>query len=149
MDLLPRKDLVLHPDYLKAFYEDTHLEKQRQKLVTLPETDLFFSSNLYIRGVLSPTAISVTIDCASGEGARSMEEVVRDVVDHVVKDVVRTWSDAGDCGGGGGGGGELVVRDGLIKKKAVEIDLAANLPRLFGEEVAGRVVAAIQKAFKV
>lgn len=147
MDLLPRKDLVLHPDYLKAFYEDTHLEKQRQKLVAMPETDLFFSSNLYIRGVLSPTAISVTIDCASGEGARSMEEIVRDVVDQVVKDVVRTWSDAGN--GGGGGGGELVVRDGLIKKKAVEIDLAANLPRLFGEEVAGRVVEAIQKAFGV
>lgn len=145
MDLLPRKDLVLHPDYLKAFYEDTHLEKQRQKLVSLPETALFFSSNLYIRGVLSPTAISVTINCASGEGGRSMEEIVRDVVDQVVKDVVRTWSDAG----GGGGGVELVVRDGLIKKKAVEIDLAANLPRLFGEEVAGRVVEAIQKAFGV
>jgi len=43
----------------------------------------------------------------------------------------------------------LLKRDSLIKSKTVEIDLAANLPRLFGSETASRIVGEIQKAFRM
>lgn len=36
-------------------------------------------------------------------------------------------------------------RDDLIKTKGVEVDLSANMPRLFGQEIADRVVAAFRK----
>ena len=49
LDLPPRKDLVLDPDYLKTFYEDTHLDQHRQHLEKLPEVRPYFSSSLYIR----------------------------------------------------------------------------------------------------
>ncbi|KAL5549450.1 hypothetical protein UlMin_004681, partial [Ulmus minor] len=37
LDLPPRKDLALHPDYLQTFYEDTKLDSSRQLLEKLPE----------------------------------------------------------------------------------------------------------------
>ncbi|XP_077213356.1 red chlorophyll catabolite reductase-like [Tasmannia lanceolata] len=143
MDLLPRKDLVLHPDYLHTFYQDTQLEKQRQTLDKLQEAQPYFSSSLYIRSILSPTAMVVNIKCDN------MEEIVRDHVGVVAKELLRIWLES--CGGkreiGEFEREILVRRDDLVKRKTLEIDLASNMPRLFGTEIAGRLVSEIQKAF--
>ncbi|KAG9450879.1 hypothetical protein H6P81_010844 [Aristolochia fimbriata] len=153
VDLLPRKDLVLNPEYLHTFYERTHLENQRRELSKLPEAKPFLSSSLYIRSVLSPTALSVAIDCAGGRAAAGRMEEVEGELEGVAKEVVGIWLEGCACGEGRVVGEAekrvLVERDNLVKKKAVEIDLAANLPRLFGEETAKRLVAAIQEVFRV
>uniref|UniRef100_A0A0A9EIK7 Uncharacterized protein n=1 Tax=Arundo donax TaxID=35708 RepID=A0A0A9EIK7_ARUDO len=44
LDLLPRKDLAPHPDYLQKYYENTQLDKQRGKIEEL----------LQVRPYLSP-----------------------------------------------------------------------------------------------
>lgn len=151
IDLLPRRDLVLHADYLDHFYQLSSLEKTRQGLESAAEVAPYRSSSLYIRSVLSPTAIAVSVDCGA-EGARPLEELMRDLVAGAAKEVVGVWLDrcaladrevtAEDRAG-------LAARDDVIKRKTVEIDLAANLPRLFGPHVASRVVTAIQKAFRI
>ncbi|KAJ8618993.1 hypothetical protein MRB53_015179 [Persea americana] len=148
LDFLPRRDLVLYPDYLQAIYDNTHLDKQRQRLHKSLGRKLrpFVSSSLYIRSVLSPTAISVSIEC------EELERMMAGEVGDVVKEVVGLW--VKECGCGGReveGGGEmerdvLMRRDYLIKTKAIEVDLSANLPRMFGPDVAKRVAEEIQKA---
>ncbi|MQL93492.1 hypothetical protein Taro_026138 [Colocasia esculenta] len=151
MDLLPRRDLVLYPDYLDHFYQQTPLDKARQGLENAPEVAPYKSSSLYIRSVLSPTAVAVNINCGS-EGASSMDEVMRDHVAAAAKEVIGVWLDKCACGErkvAESDRADLLKRDNLIKNKTVEIDLASNLPRLFGPDVAGRVVAAIQKAFGI
>jgi red chlorophyll catabolite reductase len=55
LDLPPRKDPVLSPDYLQTFYENTQLDTHRQMLAKLPEVQPYVSSSLYLRSVLSPT----------------------------------------------------------------------------------------------
>lgn len=98
---------------------------------------------------MSPTAISVSIESEELDGMLAGE------VGDVVKEVVGLW--VNECGCGGRefeGGGEmerdvLMRRDYLIKTKAIEVDLSANLPRMFGPDVAKRVVEEIQKAFGV
>ncbi|KAL6993748.1 red chlorophyll catabolite reductase [Sarracenia purpurea var. burkii] len=150
LDLPPRKDLVLHPDYLQAFYEDTQLDRCRQQLERLPEVQPYSSSSLYIRCVVSPTAILVRIEAEAGRTER-MEEIVRDHVSPVANEVLGIWLDR--CAFGGREVREeieradLARRDQVIKNKTVEIDLGSSLPRLFGEEVAGRVLGAIREVF--
>lgn len=151
MDLLPRKDLVLHPDYLDEFYQNTNLDKPRQELENVPQVLPYRSSSLYIRSVLSPTAVAVQINCGA-EGESVMEEIMRVQLDSVAKGILRIWLDK--CAKSIKQLGEtertaLLRRDTLIKNKTVEIDLAANLPRLFGPGVANRVVETIQKAYKI
>ncbi|XP_058097360.1 red chlorophyll catabolite reductase [Magnolia sinica] len=148
MDLLPRKDLVLHPNYLETFYQNTQLDAQRSKLLGVPNIKTYFSSSLYIRSVLSPTAIAMSINCEEG----SVDEIMRDYVDSVAKELVRIWLD--ECAVGGkeieeDERDDLVRRDDLLKRKTVEIDLASNLPRLFGADAAGRIVDEIQKVFGI
>ncbi|KAJ6842903.1 red chlorophyll catabolite reductase [Iris pallida] len=151
MDLIPRKDLVLHPEYLDEIYDKTHLDKRRQALARLPQVSPYISSSLYIRSVLSPTAISVNIDCG-GEGESGIEEIILLHVGPAAKDIVGIWLDL--CTSrtrdlGEAERAEMVRRDTLIKNKTVEIDLAANLPRLFGSDVVDRIVREIQKAFRI
>ncbi|XP_073117485.1 red chlorophyll catabolite reductase-like [Elaeis guineensis] len=151
MDLLPRKDLVLHPDYLDEFYQNTNLDRPRQELENVPQVLPYRSSSLYIRSVLSPTAVAVQINCGA-EGESAMEEIMQVQLDSVAKEILRIWLDK--CARSMKQLGEteradLLSRDTLIKNKTVEIDLAANLPRLFGPDVANRVVEAIQKAYRI
>eukprot|EP00268_Persea_americana_P036091 TRINITY_DN35588_c0_g1_i1.p1 TRINITY_DN35588_c0_g1~~TRINITY_DN35588_c0_g1_i1.p1 ORF type:complete len:328 (-),score=51.73 TRINITY_DN35588_c0_g1_i1:1017-2000(-) len=151
LDFLPRRDIALYPDYLQVFYEDTHLDNYRHRLHEAlgPKLRPFLSSSLYIRSVLSPTAISVSIE------SEELEEMLAGEVGKIVKEVVGLWVE--ECGCGDRvveGGGEmerdvLMRRDYLIKMKAIEADLSSNLPRMFGPDVAGKVVEAIQKAFGV
>ncbi|KAJ0968678.1 hypothetical protein J5N97_021555 [Dioscorea zingiberensis] len=151
IDLLPRKDLVLHPQYLAEFYQDTHLEKLRQELENERYVQPYRSSSLYIRSVLSPTAIAVNINCGA-DGENFMEEIMRAQLSSVAKEVLQIWLDKCACSSAQSEASErhvLVQRDNLIKNKTVEIDLAANLPRMFGPNVAAQIVGAIQKAFRI
>ncbi|KAI8017151.1 hypothetical protein LOK49_LG04G00978 [Camellia lanceoleosa] len=147
LDLPPRKDLVLHPDYLQTFYEATQLDRHRQLLEKIPEVRPYSSSSLYIRFLVSPTAILVRIETG---GTERMEEIVRDHVSSIAKEVLGTWLDWCACGERDMGESDrdyVAKRDGMIKKKTIEIDLGSSLPRLFGEDVAARVLAAIQEVF--
>ncbi|EXB54409.1 Red chlorophyll catabolite reductase [Morus notabilis] len=148
LDLPPRKDLVLIPDYLKTFYEDTKLEAQRQLLEKVPEVKPYFSSSLYIRSVVSPTAIMVRIEA---EAVERLEEIIEDYVDPISKEVLRIWLEQCACVkrevNDEAEKNYLQKRDKFVKTKTIEIDLASSLPRLFGPETADRVMAAVKKYF--
>lgn len=149
LDLPPRKDLVLHPDYLKTFYEDTQLDKQRQYLEKLPESQPYSSSSLYIRCVVSPTAVLIRVETEAGKPER-MEEIVRDHVGPVAKEVLRVWLDLCACTEREVAESErdsLAKRDQIVKRRTIEIDLGSSLPRLFGEEIAARVLEALLEVF--
>lgn len=149
LDLPPRKDVVLSPDYLRTFYEDTQLDTHRQRLEKIPEVRPYISSSLYIRSLVSPTAIMVRIETeASGEGR--MEEVIKGHVDPIAKQVLGIWLDQCACGEREVGESDrayLEKRDGLVKSRTIEIDLGSSLPRLFGPEVADRVLGSVREFF--
>lgn len=148
LDIPHRKDLALHPDYLKKFYEDTQLEAQRQVLEKLPEVKPYFSPSLYIRTFVSPTAIAARIE---SEAVERMEEIIQDHIGVVAKKVLQTWLDT--CvvvveDGEKVDGSErdyLQKRDMMVRSKTIEIDLGSSLPRLFGPETADRIMATVQK----
>lgn len=144
LDLPHRKELVLNPEYLKTFYEDTQLDQHRQHLQKLSEVTPYFSSSLYIRSVVSPTAILVRIE------TEQLEEMIETHVTPIAKQVLKTWLDV--CAFGERVVGEsdrvyLKKRDEMSKKKTIEIDLGSSLPRLFGEETAKRVLEALSEVF--
>lgn len=151
LDLIPRKDIVLHPDYLKTFYEDTQLESCRQRLDRLPEVQPYFSSSLYFRRVVSPTGILVSIKCDDGRTER-IEEIIREHVNPIANEVAGIWMDMCIAGGREVSEmerAELEKRDSLIKRKAIDMDLSSSMPKQFGEEVAGRVLRVIRNAYKI
>nr|GEY36395.1 red chlorophyll catabolite reductase, chloroplastic [Tanacetum cinerariifolium] len=126
LDLPPRMDLVLNPDYLKTFYEDTQLDQHRQYLEKLPEIKPYFSSSLYIRTVVSPTAILVRIE------TEQIEEMIETHVTPIAKEVLKTWLDICAFGKRTVGDSErdyLKKRDHMTKSKTIEIDLGSSLPR--------------------
>ncbi|CAN1814640.1 Red chlorophyll catabolite reductase, chloroplastic [Linum perenne] len=143
LDLPPRKDPVFHPNYLHEFYEATKLDSHREKLHNLPEVKPYFSSSLYLRSVLSPTAIIVRIEA---EEAGRIDEIVVENVHPLAKEVVGVWLEKCVFGEKKEMGVEevelLKKRDGLVKGKTIEIDLGSNFPRLFGDEVAERLLGA-------
>ncbi len=150
LDLIPRKDIVLHPDYLKTYYEDTKIEALRQRLDQLSEVKPYFSSSLYFRCVVSPTGILVSIKCEDG-GTERVEEIIREHVGPISNEIMGIWMDM--CIGKGVEVGEteravLEKRDTLIKSKAIEMDLSSSMPKQFGQEVADRVLRVIKSAFK-
>ncbi|MCL7030517.1 hypothetical protein MKW94_012113 [Papaver nudicaule] len=152
LDLPPRKDVVMNPEYLKTFYEETQLDESRKKLLELSEIRSYISASLYLRALSSPTAISVTIDCGESGGAARLEEIIRDHVGPIAKDMLEVWLNQCVCTERGVDESEkveLMKRDVLIKKKTVEVDLASSLPRLFGQDVANLVIEAISKAFDI
>lgn len=150
LDLSHRKDLVLHDDYLKTFYEDTQLDKHRQHLEKLTEVQPYISPSLYIRSVSSPAAVLVRIETEADKPER-LEEIIRDYVSPSAKEALQLWLDLCACGDRVVGEEEkvsLAKRDRIVKSKTIEIDLGSNLPRLFGDEVASRVLEALKEAFK-
>ncbi|CAK9166498.1 unnamed protein product [Ilex paraguariensis] len=149
LDLPPRRELVLHPDYLKAFYEDTQLDRHRQFFEKLPEVQPYFSSSLYVRCALSPTAIIVLIN---GENSEHMEEIVRDHVSPVAKEVLGVWLELCACGERQVGETDrayLEKRGQMTKRKTLEVDLGSSFPRLFGQEIADRVLGVLREVFNV
>uniref|UniRef100_A0A0A9H8M8 Red chlorophyll catabolite reductase n=1 Tax=Arundo donax TaxID=35708 RepID=A0A0A9H8M8_ARUDO len=151
LDLLPRKDLALHPDYLQKYYENTQMDKQRGKIEELPQTRPYRSPSLFVRSAFSPTAVLVSIDCGQG-GENAMEEIVRGQLATVAKEVLRIWLDC--CADSTVEMDEmerncLVKRDQIVRSKSIEVDLTANLPRMFDPNVSNRVIEEIRKAFGV
>lgn len=151
LDLPPRKDLILWPDYLKTFYEDTELDKHRQALETLPEVQPYITSSLFIRAVASPTAIFVRIQ-TEDDGGERLDEIIRDHIDPISKQVLGIWLD--HCATAKREVGQverdyLRKRDGVIRNKTIEVDLGSSFPRLFGSEVANRILEAIKEYFAV
>ncbi|KAJ8453136.1 hypothetical protein Cgig2_008020 [Carnegiea gigantea] len=152
LDLPPRRDLVLHPDYLKTFYEETELEKQRQLILdTVPEAKPYVSPSLYIRSVFSPTAITARVDTSrdDGGGETRLEGIVREKVSAAAKKVLETWLEVCTCGEERGVTKEeerayLKKRDAMFKSKTIEVDIGSSLPRLFGQEIADRVLAELR-----
>lgn len=153
LDLPPRKDLVLYPDDLKTFYEDTQLDKHRQALEKIPEVQPYYSSSLYVRAVASPTAILVRIETPEEAGGEErMEEIIRNHLDPIAKQVLGFWLD--HCAFAKRDVGEaerayLKKRDGIIRSKTLEVDLGSSFPRMFGPEVANRVLDALKEYFTV
>ncbi|KAL8143290.1 hypothetical protein V2J09_016322 [Rumex salicifolius] len=153
LDLVPRRDLVLHPKYLQSLYEETQLEKQRQLLYTYPEVQPYFSSSLYVRSAVSPTSILVRIEAKDedgGDGSR-LDEIVEGGIGPVAKQVLAVWL---DCFAEGKrrvmddeDGKRLKERDQAFKRKTIEIDLTSNLPRMFGKETADRVLQVLGDIF--
>ncbi|XP_052205840.1 red chlorophyll catabolite reductase isoform X2 [Diospyros lotus] len=149
LDLPPRKDLVLHSDYLQSFYEEPQLDRHQQLLEQIPEVQPYYSSSLFLRSVVSPTAMVVRAATEAGRVER-MEEIVRDHVSPVAKQVLAFWLDQcafGEREVGENERADLAKRDLVIRKKYIEIDMATNLPRLFGQEVADRVLGVIKEVF--
>ncbi|KAK4488375.1 hypothetical protein RD792_004136 [Penstemon davidsonii] len=149
LDLTPRKDLILYPDYLKTYYEDTQLDKHRQRLHMLPEVKPYFSPSLYIRAVVSPIAILVNIDVGDEEEA-NVEEIIRDHVGPVAKELLQFWLEECAClerGVGESEKGCLAGRDRIMKNKTIEVDLGSSFPRLFGGEVADRVLGVLKEYY--
>ena len=151
LDLIPRVDIVLRPDYLTTFYEETELEKYRRRLDAVSEVSPYFSSSLFFRKVVSSTGILVSVKCEESESGR-VEEIIREEIGPISKEVLRIWMEL--CSNGGReieDGNErnlLEKRDLMIKKKAIEMDLSKTMPLQFGEEVAERVLRVIRSAFR-
>ncbi|XP_044470582.1 red chlorophyll catabolite reductase, chloroplastic-like isoform X3 [Mangifera indica] len=142
LDLPPRKDLVLDPDYLHTFYESTKLDTYRQMLEKVPEVRPYYSPTLYIRCAVSPTAVMVRIETESEESAR-IEEIVTSYVDPIAKELLGIWLNQCACGEREVGETErayLEERDRVNRSKTIEIDLVSSFPRLFGQEVADRIL---------
>ncbi|XP_009793000.1 red chlorophyll catabolite reductase, chloroplastic [Nicotiana sylvestris] len=149
LDLPPRKDLVQHPDYLKTFYEETQLDEQRQLLEKLPEVKPYFSSSLYIRAVVSPSAILVSIETEASQAVR-IDEIIQDHISPVAKVMLETWLDLCACAERKLTEDEstaLAKRDKIIKNKTIEIDLESSFPRLFGQEVANKVLVVLREIY--
>lgn len=151
LDLPPRKDLVTSPDYLSTFYEETQLESRRQALEKLPEAQPYFSSSLYIRCVVSPTAIMLRIESEAGKAER-LDEIIESHVSPVAREVLGIWLDkcaAVDRNVDEEDGAYLERRDGITKRKTIEIDLGSSFPRLFGPEIANRVLDVLREVYGV
>ncbi|XP_009616262.1 red chlorophyll catabolite reductase, chloroplastic [Nicotiana tabacum] len=149
LDLPPRKDLVQYPDYLKTFYEETQLGNQRQLLEKLPEVKPYFSSSLYIRALVSPSAILVSIETEASQAVR-IDEIIKDHISPVAKVMLETWLDLCACAEKKLTEDEstaLAKRDKIIKNKTIEIDLESSFPRLFGQEVANKVLGVLREIY--
>lgn len=84
------------------------------------------------------------------EGA---EEIIAGEVSAAAKEMVGVWlekcalgekkdmEEVERCG--------LLERDGVTRRKTIEIDLASNFPRLFGPEIAERVVGILKEMYGV
>ncbi|KAI4306239.1 hypothetical protein L6164_029531 [Bauhinia variegata] len=144
LDLPPRKDLVLWPDDLKTFYEDTQLDTHTQALEKIPEVQPYFSSSLYIRTVSSPAAIMVRVETeAGGGGGERMEEIIGKHLDPISKQVLGIWLDHCACAKRDVGETERALlkrRDGLIRNKTLEIDLGSSFPSVLSNSRIGRLL---------
>uniref|UniRef100_J3N298 Red chlorophyll catabolite reductase n=1 Tax=Oryza brachyantha TaxID=4533 RepID=J3N298_ORYBR len=150
LDLLPRKDLAFHPEYMEKYYENTQVDKQREKIEELPQARPYRSQSLFVRSSFSPTAILTTIDC--GQGGEGALEIVRGQLAAAAKEVLQIWLDSCVDHASEMEDGEresMLKRDQIVRSKSIEVDLTSNLPRMFDPDVANRVIAEIRKAFGV
>ncbi|KAH7422906.1 hypothetical protein KP509_12G031300 [Ceratopteris richardii] len=156
LDFLPRKDVVLNPDYLKRYYDDTGLEKLRKGLDKIPQSKVYVPSSLYVRSLVSPTALLykfknlIHSDSNANDtgNAEDLDALVKEIVYPTAKGALMKWLDAFRNKVNKITGEEslqLLERDNQIKEKGIEIDLSSNMPRLFGHEITHKVIQAYRK----
>ncbi|MCO5611083.1 hypothetical protein L7F22_065333 [Adiantum nelumboides] len=148
LDLLPRKDLVIDTEYLNQFYEGTALESIKQELQKTPGAQRYEPPTLYIRCLTSPTCIMCKFEGTVEQGQGSLDQMVQDAVSSAAKNVVKIWLEGVLKTGKKVPDSEaqlILGRDTMIKTKGVEVDLSSNMPRLFGQEIADRVVEAFRR----
>lgn len=155
LDLLPRVDLPLHPSYIHRYYAATGLDARARRRVAglVPQSRPYVSPSLLVRSLWSPAAVVADVQCGEGPGgAAALDGIVRGELAATAMDVLGVWLE--HCAGGGGGGEmeaaereRMVARDRKVAAAELEVNLAANLPRMFDAGVADRVVAEIRKAF--
>ncbi|CAA7035837.1 unnamed protein product [Microthlaspi erraticum] len=153
LDLPHRTDLVLNPDYIKEYYQDTNLDSYRQSLLKLPGVKPYVSPSLFVRCVVSPAASVLKIDVEEEE---QLEEIWRDHVGPAAKEILGVWfercareDDEEKRVMGEEERMELERRDKSFRLKNIEDDLDFQFPILFGEEVSSRVLHVIKEAFGV
>ncbi|XP_002989763.2 red chlorophyll catabolite reductase, chloroplastic [Selaginella moellendorffii] len=146
VDNMPRKDLVMDPEYLKRFYEDSKLDELRAKLVKLPQCEYYVSPSLFVRVMASPTALLLKF---AAEGEEELDGVVEESITPCVEEAVSIWlhgfTELGRTLTSEAQISSLRERDDMMRKNSVEVDLGANMPRLFGQETTDRVIAAVIK----
>ncbi|KAH7280181.1 hypothetical protein KP509_37G055000 [Ceratopteris richardii] len=148
LDLLPRKNLVFDGEYLKRFYEDTALESIRQELQKTPGAQRYDPPTLYIRCLTSPTCIMYKVEGSSEQGQNSLDQIIENSVSPAAKGVINVWLESVFKLGKKVHDADaeiLLGLDTVIKTKGVEVDLSSNMPRLFGQEIADRVVQAFRR----
>uniref|UniRef100_A0A0E0QYJ8 Uncharacterized protein n=1 Tax=Oryza rufipogon TaxID=4529 RepID=A0A0E0QYJ8_ORYRU len=94
-------------------------------------------------------AILMSIDCGQG-GEGTLEEIVRGQLATAARALLQIWLDSCADHTSEMEEGErenMIKRDQIVRSKSIEVDLTSNLPRMFGPDVADRVIAEIQKAF--
>lgn len=149
LDLFPRRDLPLHPDYIDKYYGATGVDDHRRSITRVPEVRPYVSPSLLVRSLWSPTAVVVDVQCGEKNGAVLEEIVVGQVatsamavlgvwLEHCVASVVEMETAERES---------LVARDKMISTTSVKLNLSANLPKMFENDVSDRVVAEINKAF--
>uniref|UniRef100_A0A0D9XJ81 Red chlorophyll catabolite reductase n=1 Tax=Leersia perrieri TaxID=77586 RepID=A0A0D9XJ81_9ORYZ len=152
LDLLPRRDLPLHPAYIDRYYAATSLDARgRQGFADrVPQSRPYVSPSLLIRSLWSPAAVVADIQCGEG-GEETLEGIVCGQVASTAMDVLGVWLE--HCAGGEEMEMDktererIVARDRKVSATELELNLAANLPRMFDADVSDRVVAEIRKAF--
>ncbi|KAL6642984.1 hypothetical protein ACP70R_021165 [Stipagrostis hirtigluma subsp. patula] len=151
LDLFPRRDLPLHPGYVDRYYAATGVDAHRERLERVPQVRPYVSPSLLVRSLWSPTAIVVDVQCGEG-GEAALEDIVRGQLASSAAAVLDVWLER--CAGGSAvvemeaaERERLVARDRMIATTSVELNLSANLPKMFDADVSGRVVAEIGKAF--
>jgi red chlorophyll catabolite reductase len=149
LDLFPRRDLPLHPDYIDRYYGATGIDSHRQSIARIPQVRPYVSPSLLVRSLWSPTAVVVDVQC--GEGNESvLEEIVLGQLASSAMAVLDVWLE--HCAGSlvemdAAERESLVARDKMISTTSVKLNFSANLPKMFENDVADRVVAEINKAF--
>ncbi|KAF8720740.1 hypothetical protein HU200_023646 [Digitaria exilis] len=149
LDLFPRRDLPLHPDYIDKYYGATGADDHRRSIARVPEVRPYVSPSLLVRSLWSPTAVVVDVQCGEKNGA-VLEEIVVGQVATSAMAVLGVWLE--HCAGSivemeTAERESLVARDKMISTTSVKLNLSANLPKMFENDVSDRVVAEINKAF--
>ncbi|KAL1144200.1 hypothetical protein V6Z11_A11G213900 [Gossypium hirsutum] len=93
--------------------------------------------------------IRINTEGTEGDGPGRMEEIIKDHIDPVVKEALGIWLDQCACGNRNVDEAEkayLEKRDGLVRNKTIEIDIGSSFPRLFGPDVANRILEAYGRA---
>eukprot|EP00897_Mesotaenium_endlicherianum_P009399 jgi/Mesen1/8488/ME000480S07839 len=165
-DALPRRDLARHVAYLQRIYGDTSFHALHKQCESDSRMHIYVPPTLYNRCTTSPTALLYTLDAAtwptdngatggspsdnSSEDApaQALEKMIRETVHPLARRMLDTWLDVvkhrAEPVAEGEARTRLAERDAALLEHGIQAELTSNLPRLFGQAIADRVVDAIR-----
>ncbi|KAL3675949.1 hypothetical protein R1sor_025897 [Riccia sorocarpa] len=150
LDHVPRKDLVLDTDYQQRFYEAPGLDEIRKLFEEAPNSKPYISPTLFVRSIVSPTAVLYKLNAGTQVDGGGLEEQIETVVYSGSQKMTEAWIESFLTRGSSGCNLEdTLKRDNKIKTFGFEVDLSANLPRLFGKNIADRVVEAFRTGGRI